>query len=118
MNHYGRLALEFHQQHRPTALAAIPDPEVYFTRIGEEIATEVNRCRDEILGPVRAGEGPDVLRIRSSQALAAATEVVVSQHPLFQQEAADPDTEDWTDDPDLDRYYRRLAEINALSDPI
>jgi hypothetical protein len=117
MNHHGRLALEFSQQHRPTALAAIPDPDAYFTRIGEEIAAEVTRVRDEILGPAREGEGPDALRIRSSQARAAATEVVVSQHPLFQPEEGDLEAEDWTEDPDLDRYYQVLADINALGEP-
>jgi hypothetical protein len=117
MNHYGRLALEFGQKHRPTALAAIPDPDAYFTGIGDEIAAEVTRLRDEILGPAREGEGPDALRTRSSQAQAAATEVVLSQHPTFQPEATDPETEDWTDDPDLDRYYQRLADISALSEP-
>lgn len=117
MNHYGRLALEFGQQHRPTALAAIPDPDLYFARIGEEIAAEVTRLRDQILGPAREGERPDALRLRSSQAQAAATEVVLSQHPLFQPEATDPETEDWADDPDLDRYYQGLADINALGEP-
>lgn len=117
MNHYGRLALEFSQQHRPTALAAIPDPDAYFARSGEEIAAEVTRLRDEILGPARRGEGPDALRIRSSQAQAAAAEVVLRQHPLFQPEEVDPETEDWTEDPDLDRYYQRLADINALGEP-
>ena len=117
MNHNGRLALEFSQQHRPTALAAIPNPDRFFARIGEEIAAEVTRLRDEILGPARGGEGPDALRTRSSQAQAAATEVVLSQHPLFQPETTDPETEDWTDDPDLDRYYQRLADISALGEP-
>ncbi len=117
MNHHGRLALEFSQQHRPRALAAIPDPDAYFTRIGEEIAVGVSRLRDQILGPAREGEGPDALRIRSSQAQAAATEVVLSQHPLFQPEEVDPETEEWTEDPDLDRYYQRLADINALGEP-
>ncbi|QYG94377.1 hypothetical protein HC251_19355 [Iamia sp. SCSIO 61187] len=117
MNHYGRLALEFSQRHRPTALAAIPDPDLYFARIGEEIAAEVIRLRDEILGPPREGEGPEALRIRSSQAQAAAAEVVLSQHPLFQPEATDLESEDWADDPDLDRYYQGLADINALGEP-
>lgn len=116
MNHHGRLALEFSQQHRPTAFAAIPDTDRYFTQVGEEIAAEVSRLRDQILGPARPGEGPDELRSRSSQAQAAATEVVLSQHPLFQPEATEPENEDWTDDPDLDRYYQRLTDISGLSE--
>lgn len=119
MNRYGRLALEFSEQYRPVAFAAIPDPGAHFAAVGEEIAADVTRFRDEILGPRRDGEDLDAFRIRSSQALASATEVILSEHSLFQPEATDPATEDGTDDPDLDRYYRQLAMIHgALDEPL
>lgn len=111
MNPYGRLALDHSRRHRPHAYSQIPDPDRFFDQAGEEIGAEVTALRDEILGPPRPDENPEVYRLRSYQALTTAEEVTLADHHLFQpEEAMEP--EDWADDPDLERHYRHLAEIN------
>ena len=112
MNRYGQMALDLNRQHRPDAFSRIADAEALFAQAGETIAAEVTRLRDEILGTIRPGESPEAYRLRSYQALATAEELTLADHHLFQSDLSDATEEDWSDDPDLDRRYRRLQEIN------
>ncbi|GAA1532679.1 hypothetical protein [Brevibacterium picturae] len=41
MNHYGRRALEHWRHHAPDRLAAIEDPERFFTDLGEQITAQI-----------------------------------------------------------------------------
>lgn len=118
MNRYGQIALEHHQRHRPVAFSQIPDPNAFFTTIGEEIAAAVTTLRDEILGRPRPGEDPEAYRLRGYQALATAEELTLADHYLFGPDESSP-TEDLTDDRDLGHHYRDLAEINqAINTPL
>ena len=111
MNHYGRLALDHSRRHRPHAYSQIPDPDRYFNQAGEQIQAEVTALRDQILGAQRVDENPEAYRLRSYQALTTAEELTLANHHLLQPEdEMEPD--DWADDPDLERHYRHLAEIN------
>lgn len=112
MNRYGQMAQDHTRQHRPDAYSQIPNPDEFFTEVGEAIAAEVSRLRDQILGPPRAGEDPETYRLRSYQALATAEELTLADHHLFQTAPGIETDEDWSDDPDLDLRYRALAEIN------
>jgi hypothetical protein len=112
MNRCGQTAFDLNRRHRPDAFSRIPDPEAFFAKAGEEIAAEVTRLRDEILGPIRADENPEDYRLRSYQALATAEELTLANHHLFQPDPSSDTEDDWSDDPDLDRRYRNLAEIN------
>lgn len=119
MNRYGQMALEHNRLYRPDAYSQIPDAEVFFAEAGEAIATEVTRLRDEILGPIRPGENPEEYRLRSYQELATAEEMILADHFLFQPDTSGETADDWSDDPDLDRRYRTLAEINqAINTPL
>ncbi len=119
MNRYGQMALDHNRQHQPDAYSQIPDPDVFFDEAGEAIAAGVTRLRDQILGPPHHGEDPEAYRIRSYQALATAEELVLADHHLFQAVPTPATDEDWSDDPDLDRRYRTLAEINqAINAPL
>lgn len=119
MNRYGQMALDHNRRHRPDAYSQIPDPEAFFAEAGEEIAAEVTRLRDEILGPTRPGESSEEFRLRSYQALATAEELTLANHHLFQPDPSSETEDDWSDDPDLDRRYRNLAEINqAINTPL
>lgn len=113
MNRYGQMAFDHNRRHRPDACSQILDPEAFFAAVGEAIAAEVTRLRDELLGPIRPEESPETYRLRSCQALATAEELTLADHHLFQPEPSG-ETEDWSDDPDLDRRYRNLAEINQV----
>lgn len=56
-------------------------------------------------------ENPEAYRLRSYQALTTAEEITLANNHLLQpQEEIEPD--DGADDPDLERHYRHLAEIN------
>lgn len=119
MNRYGQMAHDHNRQHRPDDYSQIPDPDLFFDRAGEEIAAEVAQVRDQILGPTRSDENPETYRLRSYQALAMAEELVLADHHLFQPVTSTKADEDWSDDPDLDRRYRALAEINqAINTPL
>lgn len=118
MNRYGQLALDHSRTHRPVAYSQIPHPNRFFTEAGEQIATQVTRLRDEILGPARPSESPEDYRRRSCQALATAEELTLADHHLFQVEPTET-VEDWEDDPDLGRRYESLAMINeAIHRPL
>lgn len=112
MNRYGRMALDHYQRHRTDDYSEIPDPETFFAEAGEAIAAEVTRQRDEILGPIRPGESLETYRVRSYQALATAEELTFADHYLFQPAPSGETEEDWSDDPNLERRYRNLEEIN------
>lgn len=119
MNRYGQMALQHTQRHRPGAYSQISDPDAFFTTAGEEIAAAVTAQRDEILGPPRPGESPEAYQLRGYQALATAEELTLTDHHLFGPDSLTTTGEDWTDDPDLDRHYRYLAEINqAINTPL
>ena len=112
MNRFGQMAIDHNRQHRPDAYSQIPDPDTFFTQVGEEIAAEVTQLRDQLLGPGRPGESPEDYRLRSYQASATAEELTLADHHLFQTAPAIETDGDWSDDPDLDLRYRALAEIN------
>jgi hypothetical protein len=119
MNRYGQMAHDHNRQHQPDAYSQIPDPDALFTEAGEAITAEVTRLRDQILGPPRPGESPEDYRLRSYQALATAEELTLADHHLFQPGPSSEVDEDWSDDPDLARRYRDLAEINqAINAPL
>ena len=118
MNRYGQMALDFNLRHRPKATSQILALDSFFAEEGEAIAAEVTCLRDEILGPIRTGEGPDQYRRRGYQALAAAEELTLAGHYLFQPET-DGGAEDTSNDPELDRHYVNLELLNqAVNAPL
>lgn len=118
MNTYARLALDHNRRHRPDAYARIPNPDRFFTTAGEDIQAQVTALRDELLGDQRPDETIDDYRRRSYQALRTAEELVLADHPLFQPETIE-ELEELSDDPDLERHLRHLAEINqAINAPL
>jgi hypothetical protein len=52
MNHYGALALKHWQRERPAELAAIEDPDRFFTELGERVAAEIDRRSQALEGPM------------------------------------------------------------------
>lgn len=62
MGHYGQMAMEFSRAHRPISHGQITDPTAHFEAMGRQIAAEVIRVRDEILGGPRPDEEPETSR--------------------------------------------------------
>jgi hypothetical protein len=56
MNRYGKHAQESWRMLAPTRYALIPDPEVWFTTLGEQAETSVGELTVQIAGPDPAGE--------------------------------------------------------------
>lgn len=82
MNEYGRQALEYWQTYRPAAYAALEDPVVFFTNLGEQIEQQVHDASTKLAGPDRADEGylEKVARLRTARITA---EELVLQDLLF-----------------------------------
>jgi hypothetical protein len=49
MNHYGQMALEHWRRHRLEELAAIEDPQRFFSELGEQVAETVQTRTDQLL---------------------------------------------------------------------
>ncbi len=56
MNQYGAQARRHWQTHLPNRYRQIPDPETYFTNLGEEIAQQIQDVARTMAGPDPANE--------------------------------------------------------------
>jgi hypothetical protein len=56
MNRYGTIARDHWQQHLPMAFRQIPDPEEFFTRLGEQMQLEVTALSRSMAGDDPGGE--------------------------------------------------------------
>ena len=56
MNRYGTQAMRHWQQTDPARYQQIPDPETFFTELGEQVESEIQALADAIAGPDRPGE--------------------------------------------------------------
>jgi hypothetical protein len=56
MNQYGRRALNYWRNDLPNRYAQIPDPQTFFTDLGEQMATQVDQLTQAIAGPDPPGE--------------------------------------------------------------
>jgi len=61
MNHYGAQAQKHWKQRRSAEYAQIEDPERYFTDLGNQIATEIERRRNTAELQTGAGQSTDFL---------------------------------------------------------
>jgi hypothetical protein len=57
MNRYGRQAQEYWQTFLPTRYATIGDPVEHFTRLGEQMAIQINALALSLAGDHPTGEG-------------------------------------------------------------
>jgi hypothetical protein len=51
MNRYGQMALDHWRKWLPNSLAGIPDPDSYFSTLGEEAAQAIDELADRLAGP-------------------------------------------------------------------
>ena len=57
VNSYGTKALSHWRKYLPGQLARIPDPEAFFTLLGETAATEIDQIADALAQTQPPGEG-------------------------------------------------------------
>lgn len=127
MNEYGRRALAFWQEELPDELSTMPNPEDYFSTLGQEIEAKIDRLAISLAGNDSPGEEylEKVGRLRAAQQQAeeqVMDELVYSQAPLeaYENEESDPDSSMamWRRWAEQDRADREadLAEQEAEMD--
>ena len=79
MNWYGATAMRHCTRWRPRAYAGISDPQGFFTRLGEEMAAQVEELADYLAGEDRPGEGYLDRVARLFTARMVAEEVILPQ---------------------------------------
>lgn len=127
MNEYGRRALAFWQEELADELSTMPNPEDYFSTLGQEIEAKIDRLAISLAGNDSPGEEylEKVGRLRAAQQQAeeqVMDELVYSQAPLeaYENEESDPDSSMamWRRWAEQDRADREadLAEQEAEMD--
>ena len=115
MNRYGRQAQEHWVKWRPQQLSQIPDPEAFFSSLGQQVETQVDLLSRDLAGDDPGGEGylQKVGRLRMAR-LDAETQVL-REMVLLPPELGHTDY-DQVDDPssDLDRPRTFPAQTEWL----
>lgn len=104
MNRYGRLAQQHWAKWRPNQLRQIPDPETFFTDLGQEVETQIEALEITLAGDDPGGEDylEKVGRLRMARVTAESQ--VLREMVLLEPEPGHPDAEDPADsDETLDR---------------
>lgn len=72
MNHYGVRAQEHWRTHLARQLAGIPDPEAFFTLLGETAETEIEHRAEALAQMKPAAEGylEEIARVQTARQLA------------------------------------------------
>ena len=94
MNRYGRLAQQHWAKWRPNQLSQIPDPETFFTDLGEEVETQIEALEIALAGEDPGGEDylEKVGRLRNARMTAESQ--VLREMVLLEPEPGHPDAED------------------------
>ncbi|MGI8592713.1 MAG: TnpV protein [Nakamurella sp.] len=91
MNRYGERAQRHYQQFLAPTYAMIPDHEVFFSTLGQEIEDQVFELRDQLAGPDPLGEGYLEKVGRLNAARLQAEEVVLAELLPAPEETQDED---------------------------
>ncbi len=100
MNTYAARVMSHYQQVLPDQYATIPDPEAYFSTLGQEIETQVNDLTTRLAGPDQLGDGYLEKVGRLNMAKLQAEETVLADYLVLPEPNQD-DEEDLNSDPAL-----------------
>ena len=94
MNRYGRLAQQHWAKWRPNQLSQIPDPETFFTDLGEEVERQIEALEIALAGDDPGGEDylEKVGRLRTARMTAESQ--VLREMVLLEPEPGHPEAED------------------------
>ncbi len=99
------MAYDHARRHRPKEVASISDPNVHFSRLGQEVEVAVDELRHRLLGSQRPDEDLEAYRQRSYQARRQAEEVILAEMVWKEPEPrAEPE------DDEILSYRSRLAQ--------
>lgn len=92
MNHYGEMARRHWERWLPGQFAAIPDPETFFSDLGNRAEARIDVLAGDLTGDDVPGEGYLGKVGRLGEARHRAEQVVLSEMILLEPEpGADPD---------------------------
>jgi hypothetical protein len=124
MNQYGTTAQKHWRNFRPESYAQIPDPETFFSEMGERAEAQIAALQVQLAGPDVAGEGYLDKVGRLTNARMRAEEIVLREEVLSQPEStsqnSEPDDwdEDWTEpEPVQQEQERSTGWIPTVVDP-
>ena len=113
MNRYGKHAQETWKMLAPSQYAQIPDPEAWFTTLGEEAETSVGELSAQLAGPDPEGETYLEKVGRLNAATNQAEEIVRAE--MLTPQDQDPTDEDEMDAPSLiGVHLESMREARAL----
>jgi hypothetical protein len=101
MNRYGRLAQEHWAKWRPNELSQIPDPEAFFSTLGQEVATQVEALAAALAGDDPGGEQGLQKQGRLEMARFNAEAQILREMVLLPPEPGHPDAEEEEPEEDL-----------------
>ena len=119
MNRYGIIAQRHWARWLPRQYAVISDPESFFTRLGEEVAQQIDDLTDELVGEIKQSDSYLAHVGRLFAARAIAEKIILPQRVLPEAElATDDDQEDMEPEREerpmvVDRNHPSWAEVNA-----
>lgn len=122
MNRYGVIAQGHWARWLPKQYAAIGDPESFFTRLGEEVAGQIDDLADELVGEIRQSDSYLAHVGRLFAARAIAEELILPQRVVPDPELAADDGQDDQEGAKpkgeerpmvVDRNHPSWAEVNA-----
>lgn len=117
MNSYGRLAMSHWQQTDPARYAQIPDPEEFFSTLGEQVEAEIQELEIGLAGPDTPNEGYLEKAGRLQMARLAAEERVLAEMVLIPEpEPLEGQGEESWEGLELIRDLNALEHAEAESD--
>jgi hypothetical protein len=90
MNHYAAQARKHWQEHLPRRYATLPDPNSFFSTLGEQAAQQIEERTRQLAGPDQPGEGYLAKVGRLNEAKMRAEEEILPELILIAPEHSDP----------------------------
>ncbi|WP_314216584.1 TnpV protein [Pseudarthrobacter equi] len=115
MNKYGRQAQEAWKIASPTKYSQIPNPDEFFTNLGEQAQEQMDELQIKLAGPDPKGEGYLEKVGRLNAARNQAEEIV--RYELL----SPPETEDEEDEyenPSIKEHLEFMAEVQHLREQL
>jgi hypothetical protein len=118
MNRYGRQAMRHWTQFDPKRVAAIADPEAFFTALGEEVMQEIETLARTLEGQDSPGETylEKVARLNTAR-FTAEGEVLREMVLIASPDQEGEDEEPW-DEAMTDWFARRRRELQEEQDEL
>jgi hypothetical protein len=94
VNHYGAIAQRHWTRFLPSRTAALPNPQAFFTLLGQEVAQQVSDLAESLAGPAPAEETYLERVGRLEAARRQAQEKILTELVYLTAEAGSPEDED------------------------